>query len=985
MASAQYTFLPWFRRGIMGLQQSAETPANAAVSIPLRLDITPQGATVHKIEKQVKLYGPGDITGIDRRMVVRTIPRMGTKTFESNFLCGIEFYDEDFPWRYTPLKNKTLQLSPWIWLVALQTDEFVRNAPINEQLPVIEIIGDAMKTAFPDPATTWAWAHTHLNFQIEGATLTDKRNTVTERLRNNPESGCSRLLCPRHLKPLTTYTAFLVPAFEKGRLAGLGADASVIDNTPNVQPSWTKDQSGSVKFPVYYEWQFTTDSAGDFESLAKRLAPLTDEEKKKLKAAKKTMSITNPGWGLTHTVPDRELEVESALRMDDDEGNPNNNNSNNLVTQITDETNPADKKFVQAIADLLNLGVGAYLNGTIPDEDHPWYADGSLEDDPIITPPLYGAFYRNPALGKTDPGSLFTQPNTKSWYHQLNLNPVFRVAASKGTSVVQKDQDALMDRAWDQREAGYALQQVIERWHYSVVLSNQLFARKIEPLISDASANADKTWTALSFIAPMNNFLSANGKNFNTAFQERTFANIFSASFRKLVTKNKNVKSRTSVNKAQTGAAPPPGGNTTVLRAAAPDLVAINTSFIVTQPKIIFYNPTRTNFLHDLLQQVFDDLHRLLKGQHSPIINPLSPLKQKDALLNSLGYAGYSECKSALFNLAKLFEPKQIPFIPPIMSDAFLYSKVASQVKPISTIAVKVKAVAGLNAEQSLPDDWAKPQETGPVFPEPMFEPLADISTDFILPGLSEIPVDRVAMMISNKEFIESYMLGLNHEISREFLWREFPAPLNGTPFRQFWDTRNVPDAANNPEKYKDIKIIRNWNEKHLGDNRPANTGDGVVLLVRGELFRKYPYTEVFMQKAEWLEGQVGIQRKPTPGGTLKRPIFSARIDPDYQFFGFNVTKEKALNENAGAGYYFVLRERAGEIQFGLDYTDDTDSPAWTSIETEVPLNHCINVSTNRFKALQSNALLRARSDGIASLLYQKPFSLFVHAARLIQ
>ena len=33
-------------------------------------------------------------------------------------------------------------------------------------------------------------------------------------------------------------------------------------------------------------------------------------------------------------------------------------------------------------------------------------------------------------------------------------------------------------------------------------------------------------------------------------------------------------------------------------------------------------------------------------------------------------------------------------------------------------------------------------------------------------------------------------MVGLNHELSRELLWREFPADLQGTYFQRFWNTR---------------------------------------------------------------------------------------------------------------------------------------------------------------------------------------------------
>ena len=31
-------------------------------------------------------------------------------------------------------------------------------------------------------------------------------------------------------------------------------------------------------------------------------------------------------------------------------------------------------------------------------------------------------------------------------------------------------------------------------------------------------------------------------------------------------------------------------------------------------------------------------------------------------------------------------------------------------------------------------------------------------------------------------------MVGLNHEMARELLWREYPTDQRGSYFRQFWD-----------------------------------------------------------------------------------------------------------------------------------------------------------------------------------------------------
>ena len=152
------------------------------------------------LQRNVVIYGPGNINSIDQRVVVRTLPRAGVRNFEPNYLCGIEFYDEDFPWRYTPALPVQGQLLPWIWLVVLKDDEYTRHSATEHGLPSIEVSAAAMKSALPDPVTTWAWALTHLNFKIDGSTPDTARQSVQSQLDANPNLGCSRLLCPRRLQ-----------------------------------------------------------------------------------------------------------------------------------------------------------------------------------------------------------------------------------------------------------------------------------------------------------------------------------------------------------------------------------------------------------------------------------------------------------------------------------------------------------------------------------------------------------------------------------------------------------------------------------------------------------------------------------------------------------------------------------------------------------------------------------------------------------------
>jgi hypothetical protein len=93
----------------------------------------------------------------------------------------------------------------------------------------------------------------------------------------------------------------------------------------------------------------------------------------------------------------------------------------------------------------------------------------------------------------------------------------------------------------------------------------------------------------------------------------------------------------------------------------------------------------------------------------------------------------------------------------------------------------------------------------------PMYKPLVDISSELFLPNMQLIPPNSITLLQTNQNFIEAYMVGLNHEFAREILWREYPSTLRGSYFRQFWDVTsyfsNIP--LDDPEREKKIDALR--------------------------------------------------------------------------------------------------------------------------------------------------------------------------------
>ncbi len=146
---------------------NASVKVRATLPINLTLNSVPLdgAAASQSIHRDVSLYGPGDIVGIDARAVIKVDPHNWITNFEPNYLPYIEFYDEDFPWRYVPAAadGGTHRLRPWIALVVLKESEFAEGKNIQgKPLAYFDLAADV----FPPAAELWAWAHVHVNTDL---------------------------------------------------------------------------------------------------------------------------------------------------------------------------------------------------------------------------------------------------------------------------------------------------------------------------------------------------------------------------------------------------------------------------------------------------------------------------------------------------------------------------------------------------------------------------------------------------------------------------------------------------------------------------------------------------------------------------------------------------------------------------------------------------------------------------------------------------
>ena len=138
-------------------------------------------------------------------------------------------------------------------------------------------------------------------------------------------------------------------------------------------------------------------------------------------------------------------------------------------------------------------------------------------------------------------------------------------------------------------------------------------------------------------------------------------------------------------------------------------------------------------------------------------------------------FAALSDHQAAMAPCGPLEPPSPRPRLDIIAVAAALREKL----NPEKTIA----AVLGgrVSAPGWKPEDSLTPIMAAPTFPTPMSRALAAVSQDYLLAGLERLPRNSITSVKTNPAFVAAFMAGLNHEMSRELLWREYPTDQRGT------------------------------------------------------------------------------------------------------------------------------------------------------------------------------------------------------------
>lgn len=1080
-----FRFLPWVRRGL-----AAELPDADSLGVNMaaraRLPVRVTLAHGPEVPIELQLYGPGDVTGLDTRAIIRIEPRRNTTNFEPDKFAAIEFDPPDLAWMLSPAKAGTNdRLRPWLALVvvAQQPGVDIDVAP-NRPLPRLTIEAPASPAAeLPDLSESWAWAHGQL---VEASTA----GNVPDKLAADPDLNVSRLLCPRRLEPDRAYFACLVPTTEAGRLAGLGQD---VPDAATTGPAW--GSGGTVILPLYYHWSFRTGPAGDFESLAEKLEPRPIPDS----VGRRPMFIGAADPALPALAPDAGgvLMLEGALRAPEP----------GTGTEAT-----PDQDFVDALVELLDAPSAHVLEGASPDAE-------------AVAPPIYGQW---PVRQHTVPANL------PRWLRELNVDPRHRAAAGLGAQVVRVNQERYVDAAWKQVGDVIAANRLLDVARLMQRIGERIHSRHVAPLGVDAlfgvtmpvhprillSGQTVERRLKASFLPP-----GATDPSFRrlAAPQSQVLRHAARLSggvpiasvtvFRELalgrlkldlVTRRPDgILSSSLLAGLQGGSTGDVSGAPLGLPGRTPATLVAEWASAQTRlqrrpPGSLVLRPNvalsgvvtdrqleRVTLAAGVHGSVFATLGLLVErslanresvgfvlpvgGGEVEVLElrdgvigvrtgrgPTRPLAEVDA--EAIGGSERERVAELIGRLpAGVFDPAAsaptvpglratggaavrqpfdpIPGRPPAPSvdppvsspraiadltrafrahlDAFeptvaalrpppvpldlagLQAELARAVDPTAVIERRalgrLRVGAGKLSDLTFGDRLRVspdlgPIMAGPLLPDALYRDLAAHDQDRFLPGVGLIPADTVTLLETNARFVEAFLIGANHEMNRELLWRRYPTDRRGTPFHHFWDRL---DGGS------DIGPIHQFRSNaRLGTNSVDQLEGSLVLLVRGELLRRYPNSVVYAVPA-------GADGLIPPAAPITLPLFAGTLDPDVTFVGFDLTVEDVT---PAPGWFFVIQEQPTEPRFGLDVPDGTGGATpqhWGELDWDqvgVPPGSYLRLAATSLMgrtlpladrpgpAISVGAARFGHNAGhMAAITFQRPFRAAIHSSKVLE
>ncbi|SFG82647.1 hypothetical protein SAMN05660649_02824 [Desulfotomaculum arcticum] len=516
----------------------------------------------------------------------------------------------------------------------------------------------------------------------------------------------------------------------------------------------------------------------------------------------------------------------------------------------------------------------AVMNETLHDYT---VIDADAAKDPLVSLPVYGRYYQG-VRQLVKPGDDGTWNSCRDWLSELNLDRSYRVAASTGTSVVKENQEEFVRECWETTgEIGEA-NEVLRFCSAATHIAESLKTRHADPL-----GNARFTLISQPFHSHYIHKNHRGEKSFRARFTESGLPpGCVSYAFRPIINRRvgiKNVKDEDFFrpwSKDPNGPVKPrtPDNDKTIARSIAD-------SFLLTGKELNAED----------IQAYYNELEEWV----GPGIFPLQPetIRTEPIDIGITGEQPGGDSLRGRFDIE------------------------GSHLERLnSIISIPGETIVNLNPIIKTPKiDW------------PMYKYLLKRSIDALVPNLGQLKKSTVVLMQQNSAYIEAYMAGLNHEMIKELVWREFPVDRKGTIFNYFWD----PTEFINPPY--DIQNIRDWDGGLGTHGRRDFAKDNAVLVIKADLFRRFPQTILFSLKVtkgytQWdtIFSQINSGHAMSDDFEVIQPVLKADLGDDTIFVFFPFSPDSIIN-NPRFDYYFVLMEPSSLPRFGLDESSPSPVP----------------------------------------------------------
>ncbi|GAB2867908.1 hypothetical protein GCM10022221_80930 [Actinocorallia aurea] len=869
---------------------------------------------------RLQLLGPGDVAGCREMPVLRAFPPAGTADAAPNDLASVDLAVPELPWLLTPTATPTDgRLQPWIVLVVVSAE--TRLDPGPGALPVLH----ASTAELPDLAEAWAWAH--VQESEEG------------------QDRISRLICPRRLDGHRKYRACIVPALRSGVAAGLSAlgkadPAALRDHSP----AWrVKEPARVVDLPVYWSWEFETGPDGDFEHVVRRL-----------RAAGDASGLTAREVDICCPWPGKEPLPGGAPPPD---GNPLVLTVDGAMRPIRAAGAEAAEQPPTAVSTDFEKRIQAQLSA--PADRLESGADPA-DQTGAVAPPLYGGRHvgvdrvgRNPELPLGD----------HSWIDELNLAPGRRIAAGLGAAYVRDQQEHLMTRAWEQVGAVREANRLRAMAGLATAVSASIHDRRISSLTAGE---------LIAFTAPAAARVHAGQETLALQITASPMPDaVASAAFTRLMRPTARIAQRSGttldsvIGRGLAGQlaarvlAPVPaeGDEPAAAEAEAPP------PFLAAR-RLIRLEAVRRVAAANGEVKLSGALTRRLEG-----LRGVSPelLARSDARRIAPVLAGQIPAVGeALREAAADAGDTAAAGEPSVRMSA---EDVAQRLLPALHPGDRILRRMGtrITAPESA-GSGSGPIMAYPVFDLPMALALAESAQEWLLPGLEDFPPESVALVEANNSFIESYLTGLNQEMMAELLWREYPTDRRGSPFRRFWPRTDVPG---------DVPALDAWESSPLGSHVSPGDGDFSLVLVRGEVVRRFP--DMVVTAARAMDTHRPDKQFEPSTDDVRPCLFPMRIDDWTIAYAFALPPGE-LADPASEGWFFVFQEHDYRMRFGFDTLGSGPGNAkgglsWDDVGDKD--------RENGFAVAEKVGRLTA--CGIAKHSIQQPYQVAIHSSLLIQ